>query len=113
VQNTLLGEMGIILHKRLRNPSRIVFRGGAKTIFAARELLSDPSKKLWSILESGRRQLYALLMRLPLRENVADDLLQELVVRLSQSNGFQQAEDPVKADFPKRMGIYAKPYAIF
>jgi hypothetical protein len=105
--------MGIILHKRVRNPSRIFFKVGTKTICAARKPLSDPSKRLWSILELGGRQLYALLMRLMLRENVADDLLQELVVRLSQSNGFQQAEDPVKADFLKRMGIFAKPCAIF
>jgi RNA polymerase sigma-70 factor (ECF subfamily) len=31
---------------------------------------------------------------LTLREEVADDLLQELVVRLSQSEGFQNADDP-------------------
>ena len=37
--------------------------------------------------------MYALLVRLTLREDVADDLLQELVVRLSQSEGFRNADD--------------------
>jgi RNA polymerase sigma-70 factor (ECF subfamily) len=37
--------------------------------------------------------LYRLLARLTMREEVADDLMQELVVRLSQSDGFQQADD--------------------
>jgi RNA polymerase sigma factor (sigma-70 family) len=36
--------------------------------------------------------LYALLVRLTLREDVADDLLQELSLRLSRSEGFQRAE---------------------
>jgi len=37
--------------------------------------------------------LYRLLARLTMREEVADDLMQELVVRLSQSDGFQRADD--------------------
>ncbi len=37
--------------------------------------------------------MYRLLARLTMREDVADDLLQELIVRLSQSDGFQRADD--------------------
>jgi RNA polymerase sigma factor (sigma-70 family) len=48
--------------------------------------------------------LYALLVRLTLREDVADDLLQELVVRLSQSDGFQQADDPLQ--YARRAAIH-------
>jgi RNA polymerase sigma factor (sigma-70 family) len=39
--------------------------------------------------------LYALLTRLTLRRDVADELLQELVVRLAQADGFSRAEDPL------------------
>ncbi len=48
--------------------------------------------------------MYALLVRLTLREDVADDLLQELVVRLSQSGGFQQADNPL--GYARRAAIH-------
>jgi RNA polymerase sigma-70 factor, ECF subfamily len=56
--------------------------------------LSNPSNSLESLLETGGRHLYALLVRLTLREDAADDLLQELVVRLSRSEGFLKADKP-------------------
>lgn len=37
--------------------------------------------------------MYRLLARLTMRQEVADDLMQELVVRLSQSGGFLRADD--------------------
>ena len=66
--------------------------------------MSDPSNRLESLLDRGGRQLYALLVRLTLREDVADDLLQELFVRLSQSGGFQQADDPL--GYARRAAIH-------
>jgi RNA polymerase sigma factor (sigma-70 family) len=60
----------------------------------ARESLSDQSARLLTLVEADGGRLYALLVRLTLREDIADDLLQELVVRLSQSDGFQRADDP-------------------
>jgi RNA polymerase sigma-70 factor (ECF subfamily) len=48
--------------------------------------------------------LYALLVRLTLREDVADDLLQELVLRLSRSEGFQRAESPL--GYARRAAIH-------
>jgi RNA polymerase sigma factor (sigma-70 family) len=48
--------------------------------------------------------LYALLVRLTLSEDVADDLLQELVVRLSQSDGFRQADDSLR--YARRAAIH-------
>jgi RNA polymerase sigma-70 factor (ECF subfamily) len=46
-----------------------------------------------TLLDAEGARLYRLLARLTLREEVADDLMQELVVRLSRSDGFQQADD--------------------
>jgi RNA polymerase sigma-70 factor, ECF subfamily len=88
----------------LREPSKIVLIIGAKTNFAKGEPLSNQSKRLESLLDAGGRHLYSLLVRLTLREDVADDLLQELVVRLSQSNGFQQADDPLS--YARRVAIH-------
>ncbi len=48
--------------------------------------------------------MYALLLRLTLRADVADDLLQELVVRLSQSDGFRQADDSLR--YARRAAIH-------
>lgn len=92
------------LPKWLRKPSKIVYIISFKTSFAAGDHLSNPSKRLESLLEVGGRQLYALLLRLTLRDDVADDLLQELVVRLSQSNGFQHADDPLS--YARRVAIH-------
>lgn len=56
--------------------------------------MSDQPSRLLQLVEAEGGRLYGLLTRLTLREEVADDLLQELVVRLSQSEGFQNADDP-------------------
>jgi RNA polymerase sigma-70 factor (ECF subfamily) len=55
--------------------------------------LSDQSTRLLKLVDAEGPRLYRLLARLTLREDVADDLLQELVVRLSQADGFQRADD--------------------
>src|SRR5262249_10478577 len=43
--------------------------------------------------EHGRR-LHRLLARLTLRRDAADDLLQDLFLKLRESNGFAKADDP-------------------
>jgi RNA polymerase sigma-70 factor (ECF subfamily) len=66
--------------------------------------VSDPSARLARLVEAEGARLYGLLARLTLREEVADDLLQELVVRLSRSDGFQRANDPVA--YARRAAIH-------
>ena len=60
----------------------------------AGESSSDRSARLLRLVEADGERLYGLLTRLTLCEDVADDLLQELVVRLSQADGFQRADNP-------------------
>jgi RNA polymerase sigma factor (sigma-70 family) len=48
-------------------------------------------KDLVAILEASGPSLYALLMRLTLRADVAEELFQDLFLRLHHSAGFQQA----------------------
>jgi RNA polymerase sigma factor (sigma-70 family) len=48
-----------------------------------------------TLLAQHGRQLFALLVRLTLRYDVAEDLLQELFCRLATSPSFQQAENPL------------------
>lgn len=53
---------------------------------------SDP-QGLLHILEFHGQQIYALLTRLTLRAGVADDLLQELFLKLHTSTGLARAEN--------------------
>src|SRR4051794_7288180 len=50
---------------------------------------------LIAILDAHGPALHALLLRLTLRQDVADDLLQELFVKLAGSRSFRAAIDPV------------------
>jgi RNA polymerase sigma factor (sigma-70 family) len=46
------------------------------------------------LLDTSGTRLHALLARLTLSEDVVGDLMQELFMRLSRSNGFDKARDP-------------------
>ncbi len=56
--------------------------------------MSDCLEKLLALLESSGPRLHALLVRLTLREDVAEDLMQELFLKLRQSKGFERAGNP-------------------
>ena len=53
--------------------------------------MSSLPNDLLSILEASGQQLHALLTRLTLRADVAEDLFQELFLKLRGSDGFQRA----------------------
>lgn len=55
--------------------------------------MSDCSEKLLSVLEDHGSRLHALLTRLTLREEAAEDLMQELFLKLSRSTAFQLADN--------------------
>jgi len=55
--------------------------------------LSRSSEKLMELLETEGKSLFALLTRLSLREDAAEDLMQELFVRLSKSNSAQKSRN--------------------
>ncbi len=56
---------------------------------------SDRQQRLLALLKSDGVSVHRLLVRLTLNETVADDLMQELFLRLSQSIPFDQAKNPV------------------
>jgi RNA polymerase sigma factor (sigma-70 family) len=56
--------------------------------------LSNTPHDVSQLLAEHGRQLHALLYRLTLRSDVAEDLLQELFCKLATSAGFQQADKP-------------------
>ena len=53
------------------------------------------TRKVLALLESSGPSLHGLLTRLTLREEIVGDLMQELFIKLSQSEGFSNAADPV------------------
>lgn len=55
----------------------------------------DSTECLLHLLDTDGRRLHRLLTRLTLRPDAADDLLQELFLRLRSSSGFRKATDPV------------------
>jgi RNA polymerase sigma factor (sigma-70 family) len=57
-------------------------------------VLSNQRTKLLAVLESHGARLYALLTRLTLDRDAAEDLLQDLFLKLDCSPGFPAAIDP-------------------
>jgi RNA polymerase sigma-70 factor (ECF subfamily) len=51
-------------------------------------------KKVLELLETSGPRLHKLLARLTLSEDAVGDLMQELFIRLSNSNGLDKAKDP-------------------
>jgi RNA polymerase sigma factor (sigma-70 family) len=56
-------------------------------------LLSDQRKELFELLDKSGASLFALLTRLTLREDVAEELMQELFIKLSNYNGLRKIRD--------------------
>ena len=55
----------------------------------------ERQKKILELLDTSGPRLHRLLARLTRREDVIGDLLQELFIRLWNSNVFDKAEDPL------------------
>jgi RNA polymerase sigma-70 factor (ECF subfamily) len=56
--------------------------------------LIERQRNILRLFDTSGARLHRLLARLTLREDVVGDLLQELFLRLWNSNGFDKAEDP-------------------
>ena len=54
----------------------------------------DRQQKVLALLDVSGVRLHALVARLTLCEDVVGDLMQELFIRLSNSSGFDKANDP-------------------
>jgi RNA polymerase sigma-70 factor (ECF subfamily) len=55
--------------------------------------LPNNTERVLAVLQDSGQKLHALLLRLTLRADVAEDLLQELFLKLNQSAGFAGATD--------------------
>jgi RNA polymerase sigma-70 factor (ECF subfamily) len=55
--------------------------------------LKNRQKELLELLDRSGASLYALLTRLTLREDVAEELMQELFIKLSNSRGWSKVND--------------------
>ena len=56
--------------------------------------MRDCQKELLELLDKSGANLYALLTRLTLREDVAEELMQELFIKLINSRSFDKAGNP-------------------
>jgi RNA polymerase sigma factor (sigma-70 family) len=54
--------------------------------------LRDQQKELFELLDKSGASLYALLTRLTLREDVAEELMQELFIKLSNNKGLHKIQ---------------------
>ena len=57
--------------------------------------MKDTTEEVLALLTDHGARLHALLVRLTLREDVAEDLMQELFLTLVRRHGFSRAKDPV------------------
>jgi RNA polymerase sigma-70 factor (ECF subfamily) len=56
--------------------------------------VDENTRRLLTVLDVDARRLHLLLVRLTLRADVAEDLMQELFLKLHDSRGFRQADNP-------------------
>lgn len=63
-------------------------------ICTCRSTIIKHSSQVIELLNEYGDRLYRLLVRLTLREDVAQDLLQEMVIKLAHADGFMQATYP-------------------
>ncbi|MHC4659596.1 MAG: RNA polymerase sigma factor [Planctomycetota bacterium] len=56
--------------------------------------MHNRQRKVLELLETSGARLHELLARLTLSEDAVGDLMQELFIRLSNSNGLDKAKDP-------------------
>ena len=54
--------------------------------------MRDQQKELFELLDKSGASLYALLTRLTLREDVAEELMQELFIKLSNNKGLHKIQ---------------------
>jgi RNA polymerase sigma-70 factor (ECF subfamily) len=66
--------------------------------------LKDHSETLLELLQTHGAGLHALLTRVTLREEVAEDLMQELFIKLARSRGFAKADN--KAAYARRSAMH-------
>lgn len=66
--------------------------------------MKDHTSALLELLESAGGSLHALLTRLTLHEDVAEDLMQELFIKLARSRGFAKADN--KGAYARRSAIH-------
>jgi RNA polymerase sigma factor (sigma-70 family) len=57
--------------------------------------LNEAANQVLSLLSEHGPRLYSLLVRISLREDVAEELMQELFIRLSRRDALSRATDPV------------------
>jgi len=55
--------------------------------------LRDRQKELLELLDKSGANLYALLTRLTLREDVAEELMQELFIKLNNTSRFDKGRN--------------------
>jgi RNA polymerase sigma-70 factor (ECF subfamily) len=67
--------------------------------------VSDLQKRLISVLDTAGPGLHALLIRLTLREDVAEELMQDLFTGLCGSRGFAKAVNPASYAFRTAMHL--------
>ena len=65
--------------------------------------MKDQTSTLLELLDASGGRLHALLTRLTLREDVAEDLMQELFMKLVRSKGFAKAAN--KAAYARRAAM--------
>jgi RNA polymerase sigma-70 factor (ECF subfamily) len=62
-------------------------------------ILDDRLQNLLTLLDTSGPELHALLTKLTLRADVAEELMQDLFIKLSQSRGFAEADSPAAYAF--------------
>jgi RNA polymerase sigma factor (sigma-70 family) len=68
-----------------------VYNGEVSTSKLSGDFLKSRQKELLELLDTSGAELFALLTRLTLREDIAEELMQDLFIKLSYSRGLDKA----------------------
>lgn len=66
--------------------------------------MDENTRRLLTVLDNDARRLHLLFVRLTLRADVAEDLMQELFLKLHGSKGFRRADNP--SGYARRAAVH-------
>lgn len=90
---TTIGQRKFVRERRCAGTRFVVYNSGVLRAEAERFSLKNRQKELLELLDRSGASLYALLTRLTLREDVAEELMQELFIKLNNSRGWDKVRD--------------------
>ena len=97
------GQQKFVVERRCAGTRFVVYNSGVLRAEAERFSLKNRQKELLELLDRSGASLYALLTRLTLRGDVAEELMQELFIKLTKTSKLNSVKN--WSDYAHRAAI--------